>query len=155
VNRLAFGRIEEARLVARLRNDPAFLSGLSLVAETEDGTVVGHLLLTPAGIDGAQADARALALAPMAVLPAFQGQGVGSALVRRAFDAARAHGFDAIIVLGHPGFYPRFGFRPASLWRVSCPFEVPDEAFMAVELTEGALANAAGTVIYLAAFAEL
>lgn len=89
-----------------------------------------------------------MGLAPMAVLPERQRQGVGTQLVREGLDACRRQGTDAAVVLGHPDYYPRFGFRPAAQFRLRCAFDAPDEAFMALELTKGALHEANGTVAY-------
>ncbi|MEW6280980.1 MAG: N-acetyltransferase [Candidatus Eremiobacterota bacterium] len=119
VHEAAFGGAAEADLVDALRGAPG---SVSLVAELE-GRVVGHLLLSLAQVD----DGPILALAPMGVLPDFQRRGVGSALVRAALEAV---GDADVVVLGHPGFYPRFGFVPARALGVLPPFEVPDEAWM-------------------------
>jgi putative acetyltransferase len=144
VNRLAFGRDGEARLVDALRDGG--YARVSLVAVV-DGRVVGHILFSTLPIttvDGPPIEA--LALAPMAVVPARQRQGVGSALVREGLRACREAGHRAIVVLGHTEFYPRFGFSAALARRLSSPFSGP--AFMALELTPGALDGVAGEVRY-------
>ncbi|MFC6065704.1 GNAT family N-acetyltransferase [Streptomyces ochraceiscleroticus] len=153
VNLAAFPTAEEADLVDALRADPgAWLDGLSWVAETPDGTVAAYALLTRCHIGGQPA----LALAPCAVLPAHQRRGAGSAAVHAALDAARARGEHLVVVLGHPGYYPRFGFRPASHWAISAPMEVPDEALMALPLdapgTDPARPVPAGVIQYAATF---
>ena len=152
--RQAFPGPEEATLVEQLRRRPDFRPTLSLVAETA-GAVVGHILLTPIGVEPAAGGAPvpSLALAPVAVLPAWQRRGIGAGLVATGLAAARTEGFGSVILLGHPAYYPRFGFGPASRWGIRAPFEVSDEAFMALELRAGALAGAAGTVRYPAEFA--
>jgi putative acetyltransferase len=93
-----------------------------------------------------------MGLAPMAVLPAHQRRGVGSSLVRAGLDVCRHRGVDAVVVLGHAAFYPRFGFQPASRFGIRSEYDVPDDVFMAIELRPGALAGPAGLVRYHAAF---
>ncbi|MEV0601599.1 N-acetyltransferase [Streptomyces sp. NPDC050315] len=153
VNLAAFPTAEEADLVDALRADrDAWLDGLSWVAEAPDGTVAAHALLTRCHVGGEPA----LALAPCAVLPEHQRAGAGSAAIRAALDAARARGERLVVVLGHPGYYPRFGFRPASRWGISAPMEVPDEAMMALPLdapgTDPARPVPAGVIQYATAF---
>ncbi|MEZ0068148.1 putative acetyltransferase [Streptacidiphilus sp. MAP12-20] len=134
VNLAAFPTANEADLVDALRTDAmAWLPGFSLVAEAPDGTIAAHALLTRCQVDGAAA----LALAPVAVLPAWQRRGAGSAVVRAALDVAAAAGEQLVLVLGHPAYYPRFGFVPASGYGIKPPFEVPDEAMMALALDPG------------------
>jgi putative acetyltransferase len=148
LNRAAFGGPYEADLVARLRADG--LVALSLVAAPADGAVVGHILLSPLPtvMDGRAV--RALALAPMAVAPAHQGRGVGSRLVSEAIARAKDESWAAIVVLGHPRYYPRFGFSADLARRLQSPFA--GDAFMALELAPGALAGAGGAATYPAAF---
>jgi putative acetyltransferase len=147
VNAAAFGRPDEAKIVAALRETAGFDPSLSLVAMA-GGKAVGHLLLTPVPIVGEAEFGGVVALAPMAVLPARQKRGIGSGLVRAGLEAARARGHRAVVVLGHPAYYPRFGFVPASRFGIRAPFEAPDEAFLARELVPGGLAGVAGTVRY-------
>lgn len=149
----AFGRTNEAVLVRRLRAEAGYDPRLSIVARI-DGRTVGHVLLTPISIEQAGATTPALALAPVAVTPEFQRRGIGSQLVRAGLDAARAAGHGIVIVLGHAAYYPRFGFRPASDFGITAPFDVPAEAFMALELRAGALDGVHGVVRYPAAFME-
>lgn len=153
VNRAAFERADEAELVDRLRtNAEAFLPELSLVAELE-GRVMGHILFTRCWIEGpADSSVAALALAPMAVLPQLQGQGIGGRLVRAGLDRARDLGFRSVIVLGHARYYPRFGFVRAEKWGIRPSFEVPAGHYMALELVPGALASVSGTVRYAPQF---
>ena len=131
VNEAAFPTSAEADLVERIRASDGFVPELSLVAEGPDGAIVGHLLLSRALLAGQPV----LALAPMAVLPDRQRQGVGSALVVAGLDAAEAAEETLVIVLGHPWFYPRFGFRSASRYGILPPAAWPDAAFMAKPLT--------------------
>jgi putative acetyltransferase len=148
INLAAFPSAEEADLVEALRADPAaWIDGLSMLAQAPDGTLVGHALLTRCHVDGAPA----LALAPCAVLPSQQRTGAGSAAITAALEAARGMGENLVLVLGHVDYYPRFGFAPASKLGVRAPFEVPDEAMMALTLQTPETAPA-GTIQYPAAF---
>ena len=148
-NRRAFGAEDEARLVDALRSlaEPR----ISLVAVLE-GKVVGHIFFSPVAVDTAPAGFRAFGLAPMAVVPELQRRGIGSKLVAAGLDAVREAGGAAVVVVGHPTFYPRFGFAPASRYGLSCEFPVPDDVFMALELQPGALRGCSGRVRYLPPF---
>ncbi|WP_033374743.1 GNAT family N-acetyltransferase [Actinopolyspora halophila] len=148
VNLAAFPTAEEADLVDGLRADPpAWIDGLSMLSETAGGTPVGHALLTRCHVD----DHPALALAPCAVLPEYQRRGAGAAAIRAVLDAARALGENLVVCLGHAEYYPRFGFTPASGFGVRAPFEVPDEAMMALAL-DGSRPVPGGTIRYPDAF---
>jgi predicted N-acetyltransferase YhbS len=146
VNRLAFGQEEESRLVNRIRNGSNFIPDLSLVAE-KDGKIIGHILFSRIKIKG-NSIFECLALAPMAIVPEFQKKGVGSQLIEAGISKAKELNYKSIIVLGHKNYYPRFGFKKASKYNIKCPFEVPEEAFMVLELSKNALKDKAGTVIY-------
>ena len=146
VNEQAFGRPEEAQLVAALRENDAVT--LSLVAVEEDGTVVGHVLISPVEIVDDEARRPSVGLGPMAVLPDRQRRGIGSQLIERALAALRDADHGVLVVLGHPEYYPRFGFQPASRFGIDCTFDVPDEVFMALELRPGAAKERRGTVHY-------
>ncbi|URN04031.1 N-acetyltransferase [Actinomadura madurae] len=147
----AFPTVQEADLVDALREDAAWVPGLSMVAEAPDGRVAGHALLTRCTVGGEAA----LALAPVAVLPEFQRRGAGAAAVRAGLDVAAgraAAGAERlVVVLGHPEYYPQFGFVRASSLGVTAPFEVPDEALMALVL-DGPGPVPSGTVGYPAPF---
>lgn len=145
VNALAFGQEIEPLLVENLRQLPDFIPALSLVA-VEDGQVVGHILFSPFVIETKDGAVPALTLAPLAVRPEFQNQGIGSALVRRGLEECRRLGHRIVVVVGHPPYYPRFGFSPARAQGLEAPFPVPDEAFMVLELAPGALEGVAGMV---------
>jgi predicted N-acetyltransferase YhbS len=147
INNLAFKQENEGRLVENLRKNTDFISELSLVAE-EDNEVVGHILFFPVKIIDDKLIHILLSLAPMSVHPEHQGKGIGSALVRQGLKAAKEKGFTSVIVVGHANYYPRFGFKPAAGWNIKAPFDVPKDAFMAIELTENGLKNVAGTVKY-------
>ncbi|MCX5193358.1 bifunctional class I SAM-dependent methyltransferase/N-acetyltransferase [Streptomyces sp. NBC_00249] len=143
VNLAAFDTPLEADLVDALRADASWLPGLSYVAEGPDGSVAAHALLTRCEVDGVPA----LALAPVAADPALQRSGAGSAVVRALLAAARERGEALVLVLGHPAYYPRFGFVPASRFGIRAPFEVPDGAMMALVLDDG-VPVPSGTVEY-------
>ena len=151
VNEQAFGRAGEANLVELLHAKHKVV--LSLVAVQEE-QIVGHILFCPVVIEGKPESYAAVGLGPMSVLPQFQGQGIGSALVRSGFVALRQI-HQVVIVLGHPEFYSRFGFSPASSFGIGCQFDVPDEAFMLAELLPDVIAGRSGTVIYPPEFNEV
>lgn len=146
VNKLAFNQKDEAELVNKIRKGKNFIPKLSIVTE-KDNKIVGHILISKISIIGKKRY-QLLALAPMAVLPEYQRQGIGSELVKSALITTKELGFDSVIVLGHPEYYPRFGFKKASLWNIKCPFEAPDESFMAIELKKGSLFEKSGIVQY-------
>jgi putative acetyltransferase len=150
INCLAFGQQEEARLVDALRD--AGYARFSLVAERA-GKVVGHILFSELGIITESSTVSALALAPVAVLPEFQNRGIGSALVRHGLEVCRDGGHKIVIVVGHPRFYPRFGFSAKLASRLASPYG--GEAFMALELVPGALDGITGRVEYPSPFGTL
>lgn len=151
INLAAFGAADEADLVDALREDEkAWLPEFSRIAEDGSGTPVGHALLTRCHVGGIPA----LALAPCAVLPAHQNTGIGSATVRSALETARAAGEDAVVVLGHAAYYPRFGFTPCSRAGIIPPpgQDWPDEAFLVLSLRGDHDGLPRGTVRYARAF---
>jgi putative acetyltransferase len=157
VHTLAFGRPDEAAMVRAVREQRG--EAVSLVAALRaDGSgyiaprIVGHVLLSRVSIDHGD-EPRGVGLAPVAVLPEFQQRGFGTRLIEVALERARRLGYQYAVVLGHPRYYPRFGFVPASRFGLRYEQPVPDDAFMALELAPGALADAAGVVRYLPAFA--
>jgi putative acetyltransferase len=148
----AFERPDEATLVARLR--PLARPQVSLVA-VEDERIVGHVLFTPVTIDAPSRPLGLLmGLAPVAVVPERQNAGIGSALIRAGLDQCRGLGAEAVVVLGHPPYYPRFGFVPAARFHLDSEYGGGD-SFMALELTPGALAGLSGRVRYHPAFADV
>ena len=150
VNESAFGRKGEADLVDALRVDAH--PRVSLVAVEEGGEVVGHIFYSPVTVEPEAGVLLLMGLGPMAVLPRLQKRGVGSRLVKEGLEECRRLGGAAVVVLGHPTYYPRFGFAPASRLGLRCSYDVPDEVFMAQELTPGALGGRRGLVKYHAAF---
>lgn len=150
----AFGRKDEARLVERLRMNPKFAPELSLLVELE-GEILAHVLFFPIHIVDEGQRHPTLALAPISVSPRHQRMGYGSRLIYAGFCEARKRGYESVIVLGHPDYYVKFGFLPASQWDIHPPFPAPDEAFMAIELEEEGLALASGTVEYPEEFYSL
>jgi putative acetyltransferase len=152
VNRAAFPTSVEADLVDALRG--AARPWISLLAEI-GGRIVGHILFTPVRVLGEEGERAALGLAPMAVHPDFQNRGIGSRLVRAGLEACRAQGQPVVFVLGHPNYYPRFGFQPAAPRGLHYKGPEFDPYFMVVELEPGALEGWAGSVEYRPEFEEV
>jgi putative acetyltransferase len=144
VNLAAFETSTEANLVDALRRQATPL--VSLVAEDEPD-IIGHILFSPVTLTG-EPGLTLMGLAPMAVLPSRQRQGVGSTLVREGLDRCRQLNVAAVVVLGHPDYYPRFGFRPAVRLCLRSEYDVPEEAFMVRELRDGVLRGLSGTIHY-------
>ncbi len=145
VNEQAFGGSSEANAIDRLRERGAEM--LSFVAVIDD-RVVGHLLFTPIVIAAPDRTWPGLGLAPLSVLPEFQRQGIGTALMNAGLEECRRLGHERVIVLGHPDYYPRFGFERARQHGVRFEFEAPDEACMILALRPGALAGVSGVAKY-------
>ncbi len=151
VHQRAFGQPAEAELVEKLRASGC--ESLSLVAD--DDTVVGHILFTPLVVEGPERRVVGMGLAPMAVLPDRQRQGIGSQLVTLGLEVLRARGCPFVVVVGHPEYYPRFGFEPASKHGLASQWEgMPDAAFMVLVLDVGAMAGATGVARYREEFNE-
>ena len=148
----AFGREAEARLVERLRASGRIV--WAMIAE-EKGRVLGHVVFSRIAIESGDGEIPVLALAPLAVMPAFQRLGVGSALVSAGLERCRMERHARVLVLGEPVYYGRFGFVPASRFGLKCPFPAPEEAFMAIELEPGAFAQVSGVVRYGHEFDDL
>lgn len=151
VNEGAFESAAEARLVVAMREQAG--TTISLVAD-DAGTIVGHIMFSPVALIE-HTELEIAGLGPMAVLPQHQRAGIGSALVHAGLEECRKRGFGAVVVLGHPGYYPRFGFRPSTRFGIRSEYDVPDDAFMVRELREGYLDGATGTIRYHAAFGNV
>jgi putative acetyltransferase len=147
VNERAFNRPDEADLIDRLRAEGVVLA--SFVAQ-DDGQIAGHILFSRISIKTATESLPAVALAPVAVLPSLQRQSIGGELIRHGLDWLRAQGEQIVLVLGHPDYYPRFGFSTAKASLIESPFN--PESFMALELKPNALDGIRGKVLYPHAF---
>ncbi|WP_002146431.1 GNAT family N-acetyltransferase [Bacillus cereus] len=147
-----FSDQKEHELVKRIRECDAFIPELSIVAV--DKETVGHIMLSKITIEQDGTTVDSLALAPVSVAPSHQKKGIGGKLITAALEKAKELGYGSVVVLGHPEYYPKFGFKKASEWNIKAPFEVPEEVFMVMELTENALEGVEGIVQYSSAFAE-
>jgi putative acetyltransferase len=145
VNDRAFGQGQEGEIVDELRGECKEL--VSLVA-TEGEKIVGHILFSPAVIEGGGEKVNGMGLAPMAVLPEYQRRGVGSMLVQKGIEKVREMGYPFIIVLGHAEYYRRFGFEQASIYGIKSQWDVPDEAFMVMILDGATMSGVSGTGRY-------
>jgi putative acetyltransferase len=147
INRRVFNGEIEARLIDKIRNSDNFIPELSLVA-LKDNKIVGHILFSKAKIKSEDREKIVLALAPMAVLPEFQNQGIGHLLVNRGLDISKSLGYYIVVLVGHSEYYPRFGFTPARAKGLEISFKmpIPDEAFMVCELEKNVLEGIKGIV---------
>jgi len=145
VNEKAFEETLEARLIDLLRANDAVT--LSLVAVVDD-QIVGHILFTPVRLETGDRHLDGVGLGPMAVSPDFQRRGIGSKLVSEGLLKLRELGVSFVVVVGHPEYYPRFGFVPASRFRIGCEWEVPDEVFMVLPFDPLALEDISGIAKY-------
>ena len=151
VNEKAFGQSAEANIVDSLRENCR--DALSFVA-TQNGQIVGHILFTPVTVQTGSM-ATGMGLAPMAVLPEYQRRGIGIQLVESGLQSLHERSCPFVIVIGHPEYYPRFGFIPASKLGLRCQWDgVPDEAFMVLVLDDEAMVDVAGDVRYRSEFDE-
>jgi putative acetyltransferase len=150
LNLSAFETPAEADLVDALREQAQPV--ISLVAEGGDA-IIGHILFSPVTLHG-NPELKMMGLAPMAVLTAHRSKGIGSALIRVGLEQCRQLGFGAVVVLGHPGYYPCFGFSPAVRFSIGCEYNVPEEAFMLMELQPGYIRGISGVIKYHDAFSK-
>lgn len=154
VNDKAFKGTQESQIVKKLRVTKSFDPELSLVADN-DNQIIGHILLTETTLEISSQEKRSLLLlAPMAILPEYQKNGIGKQLILKAIEKAKKTDYPAIILLGHPEYYSRFGFKPSSLWNIKMDIDAPEEAIMILELKEKALQNIQGIVHLNPAFFE-
>jgi putative acetyltransferase len=151
VHTSAFETPAEANLVDALRKQAH--PTVCLVA-ADDNTVVGHILFSPVSLSR-HPGLTMMGLAPMAVVPNHQRKGIGSALVRAGLEQCKKLGCGAVVVLGHPEYYPRFGFLPSTQFRIGCEYDVPEDVFTVLELQPGFLHGASGIIKYHAAFSNL
>jgi putative acetyltransferase len=151
VNVSAFETPAEANLVDMLRNEAYPV--VSLVAEYNEA-VVGHIMLSPVSLSS-HAGLKIMGIGPMSVAPEHQRKDIGSALGRVGLERCNQLGFGAVVVLGHHGHYPRFGFLPSIRFGIGCEYKGPEEVFMVMELQPGYLRNATGTIKYHAAFSNV
>jgi putative acetyltransferase len=151
VHEQAFGRMVEADLAQRVRETLEFIPELSLVAE-RDGEVVGHVMFSVAWVVDGEARTEVIAVGPVGVLPGHQRRGIGSRLVEAGVARARELGYRAVLLLGHPEYYPRFGFRPAEEFGILPPWGEPTPALMALPLVPDGLAGVRGALRYCSAF---
>ena len=151
VETAAFQREAEADLVDQIRaHGRSLLSWVAVHPET--GQIVGHVLFSPASIRSGSSEIPAVGMGPVAVLPEFQNQGIGSHLIRKGLDELRQAGHAIVVVAGNPAYYQRFGFQDATPRGLICQFEMPPGCFMAIELHPGALSGVSGTVYYTPEF---
>lgn len=152
VNTAAFGQPQEAELVDQLRRNCA--DAISLVAD--DHGIVGHLMFTPVSLKSGDRKILGMGLAPMAVRPERQRQGVGSALVRHGLEMQRQRGCPFVVVVGHPEYYPRFGFERALLHGIRSQWDgVAEDAWMVAIIDRQAMAGVSGVASYRDEFNEL
>lgn len=149
----AFENMEESDhreqfLVERLHYSNTYVPQLSLVAEDDGGRLVGYILLTTVEIRSEESSTVTLAVAPLAVAPDYQNQGIGGRLLTESHKIAASLGYGSAVLLGHPHYYPRFGYRQATSHGITFPFDAPQECCMVIELKPGALSNIRGTVRY-------
>ena len=148
----AFKSRAEADLVDALRDKKANL--ISIVAIMDTG-IVGHILFSPVTLETDGRIVTLLGLAPMAVLAEYQGKGIGSKLVEKGLAQGRVKMYPAVVVLGHPGYYPRFGFVPSIKHNITSEYDVPPDVFMIKELQPGVLADLSRIAKYHEAFGGL
>ena len=149
IERLAFGYDKEANLVRDLLRDPSAKPLLSLLAFKKD-RAVGHILFTTARLSGTQETASIVILAPLAIVPDAQKQGIGGKLIEQGLELLSKSGVDLVFVLGHPGYYPRYGFKPAGHLGFEAPYPIPDKyagAWMVQAFRSGVIGTVSGKVI--------
>ncbi|MCR2821822.1 GNAT family N-acetyltransferase [Lederbergia panacisoli] len=153
LNYEAFGnRDNESKLVERIRESSGFIPELSIVAET-NGEIVGHILLSKANVIDGEDITEVIVLAPVAVKPSFQKRGIGSRLILEGLKIVKELGYGLVLLIGHPSYYPNFGFKPARQYGIELhQFNVPDDVFMVCEVKPGELSLVKGELRYPPAF---
>ena len=149
LNVQAFGRDAEANLVNILRESG--FPYISLIA-LKDDLLLGHIFFTPVELTEYEHRLNIMGLGPMAVKPEYQKKGIGSMLIKAGLEECKKNGCHAVVVLGHPDYYPKFGFNPSAIYNIKCEYDVPSEAFMVLELTKGVLKGKSGIIKYNNAF---
>ena len=152
VNQQAFGQLQESQLIDNLRANKGIL--LSLVATLNDH-VIGHVLYSPVSVSANGDNIIGAGLGPMAVLPEYQRQGIGSKLIDAGNQILQKSGFPFIVVLGHPEYYPRFGFKPAGTYGLKCEWDVPDDVFMMLILDPSKMKQISGLAKYRQEFSSV
>lgn len=152
VNQQAFGQHQESQLIDDLRANKGIL--LSLVATLND-RVIGHILYSPVSVNINGDSIIGAGLGPMAVLPEYQRQGIGSKLIDTGNNMLQKSGFPFIVVLGHPEYYPRFGFKPASAYGIKCEWDVPDDVFMVMFFDQTIVKQISGLAKYRQEFSSV
>lgn len=152
MNAAAFEREVEANLVNILR--VSGMEYISLVAE-KNRDIVGHILFTPVELEGDNSVTKLIGLSTIAVKPHLQKQGIGSRLIEQGIECCKSEGYDAIFVIGHPNYYPRFGFLPSVDYNFVSEYDVPDDVFMVLELNKGCLKEKQGKIKYHEAFSSV
>jgi predicted N-acetyltransferase YhbS len=144
---MPFSNHKEGELVRKLRKSHNFVEELSIVAKL-DGKIIGHILFTKLYIKDGEKSYETLELAPVSVLPEHQQKGIGSQLVNEGLKRAKGMGFKSVMVVGHPDYYPRFGFQKAEKYNIKSSIDVPADVFMVMELIKNGLKDVKGTLIY-------
>jgi len=152
VNEKAFGQAQESHLVDALRSNGGVL--LSLVA-TVNSLVVGHILYSPVSVGTEGEEVMGAGLGPMAVLPEYQRQGIGGNLIETGNQKLREAGCPFIVVVGHPEYYPRFGFEPARGYGMKCEWDVPDSVFMVLVTDRSKMKGVSGLAKYRQEFSDV
>jgi len=154
VNDLAFKQPKEGILIEKLREKHGFEKELSIVAELDE-EIIGHILFFPIHVREKNDLYLTLSLAPLAVIPEYQRKGIGQQLIHEGHQRAKELGFTSVLVVGHPDYYPKTGYSKASGFEILCPVPAPDEAFMAIELMDGALNEVSGTAVFPEEYGEV
>jgi len=149
IQKEAFGHDEESNLVNSLMRDDSAKPLVSLLA-IDNGEAVGHILFTKVWVTGREKSVSAMILAPLAILPHAQNKGIGGKLIKEGLEQLSKSKVDLVFVLGHPGYYPRYGFKPAGALGFEAPYPIAEknaDAWMVQELKSGVIENISGKII--------